>query len=134
MRIAYINAMSTNLESAINRLHTAVNDADLEHVATAVTTPIVVLGPKGAGPVSAEEFANWVTRSGIKLRPLSWHPVSERLMVVEQHATWPDAAQPTRVATLFRVTGGQVSASLRLPNLKSALELAYICRELAATE
>ncbi|MEV0284291.1 hypothetical protein AB0H36_09250 [Kribbella sp. NPDC050820] len=32
------------------------------------------------------------------------------------------------MATLFRVTGEQVSAALRLPDLKSALELAYTRR------
>jgi hypothetical protein len=32
------------------------------------------------------------------------------------------------------VAGDKVTASLRLPDLKSALELAYICREMAATE
>jgi hypothetical protein len=55
-------------------------------------------------------------------------------MVVEQDATWPESTSPTRVATLFRVTGNRVSAALRLPDLVSALELAYIYREMAATE
>ena len=73
-------------------------------------------------------------RSGIRLIPRSWHPVSERLMVVEQDATWPASKTPTRVATVFRVSDGKVTASLRLPDLKSALELAYLCREMAATE
>jgi hypothetical protein len=75
-----------------------------------------------------------VERSGIKLVPKSWHPVSERLMVVEQEASWPDAAKPARVATVFRVSGEKVTAALRLPDLRSALDLAFICRELAATE
>lgn len=73
-------------------------------------------------------------RSGIKLIPRSWHPVSERLMVVEEDATWPESTGPTRVATVFRTSGGKVTAALRLPDLKAALELAYICREMAATE
>jgi hypothetical protein len=34
---------------------------------------------------------------------------------------------------VFRVTGDKVTAALRLPDLRSALELAAICRELAAT-
>jgi hypothetical protein len=55
-------------------------------------------------------------------------------MVVEEDATWPGSTEPTRVATVFRASGGQVTAALRLPDLTSALELAYICRELAATE
>ncbi|MDA8368452.1 MAG: hypothetical protein M0026_01100 [Nocardiopsaceae bacterium] len=73
-------------------------------------------------------------RSGIKLTPRSWHPVSERLMVVEEDATWPESTDSTRVATVFRAAAGKVTAALRLPDLKAALELAYICREMAATE
>lgn len=122
------------LEAAINRWHTSVNAGDLQGAAQAVTDPIVVLGPRGAGPITPTDFADWVRRSGIRMTPKSWHPISARLMVVEEDATWPESTSPTRVATLFRVTGDQVSAALRLPDLKWALELAYIHRELAATE
>jgi hypothetical protein len=55
-------------------------------------------------------------------------------MVVEEDATWPESKSPTRVATVFRVAGQKVTAALRLPDLKSALELACVCREMAATE
>src|SRR5262249_37423215 len=123
-----------NLEPVINRWHEAVNKGDSVEAAAAVSDPIVVLGPKGAGPITPTDFAGWVERSGIKLVARSWHPISDRLMVVEQEATWPENAKPTRVATVFRVTGTKVSAALRLPDLRSALELAFICREMAANE
>jgi hypothetical protein len=126
--------MAPALEAAVNRWHETVNDADLTGAAETVTDPIVALGPKGAGPITPAGFADWVRRSGIRLDPTSWHPISERLMVVEQDATWPKSTSPARVATLFRVTGDRVSAALRLPDLASALELAYIYREMAATE
>ncbi|GAB2942893.1 hypothetical protein ACFMQL_35100 [Nonomuraea fastidiosa] len=126
--------MKSALEAAVNEWHASVNDGDLERSARAVGDPVVVLGPKGAGPITPEQFAQWVERSGIRLRPRSWHPVSERLMVVEQDATWPQSQEPVRVATVFRVAGGKVTAALRLPDLRQALELAYICREMAATE
>jgi hypothetical protein len=122
------------LEAAINEWHTSVNHGDLERAARAVGDPVVVLGPKGAGPITPRQFADWVERSGIEVIPRSWHPVSDRLMVVEEDATWPQSERPTRVATVFRVAGEKVTASLRLPDLKSALELAGICREMAATE
>ncbi|MGK5557324.1 hypothetical protein ACSNOI_37520 [Actinomadura kijaniata] len=125
--------MESALEAAINEWHASVNEGDLERSAKAVADPIVVLGPKGAGPITPEQFAEWVERSGIRLVPRSWHPVGERLMVVEEDATWPGSEAPTRVATVFRVTGGKVSAALRLPDLRSALELAFVCREMAAT-
>ncbi|MEH0982568.1 hypothetical protein [Micromonospora sp. CPCC 205556] len=126
--------MESALEAAINEWHVSVNDGDLQRSARAVGDPIVVMGPKGAGPITPEQFAEWVERSGIKLIPRSWHPVSERLMVVEEDATWPESEAPTRVATVFRVAGEKVTAALRLPDLESALELAYLCREMAATE
>src|SRR3954449_10399179 len=118
------------VEAAIMEWHASVNDGDLNGSARAVADPIVVLGPKGVGPITPEQFAEWVERSGIKLVPRSWHPVSDRLMVVEEEATWPQSKAPTRVATVFRVAEQKVTAALRLPDLKSALELAYICREL----
>jgi hypothetical protein len=123
-----------DLEGAINRWHQRVNEGDPAAVAEVVSDPVVVLGPKGAGPITPAGFADWVDRSRIRLVPRSWHPVSERLMVVEEDASWPESTAPTRVATVFRVTGDKVSAALRLPELQQALELAYICRELAATE
>ncbi|MEV1003696.1 hypothetical protein [Nonomuraea sp. NPDC050202] len=126
--------MEPTLEAAINEWHASVNDGDLERSARAVGDPIVVLGPKGAGPITPGQFAEWVGRSGITLHPRSWHPISERLMVVEEDATWPGSKASTRVATVFRVADGRVTAALRLPDLKQALELACICREMAATE
>lgn len=122
------------MEAAVNEWHAGVNDGDPQRSAGAVGDPVVVLGPKGAGPLTPEQFAEWVTRSGIKLIPRSWHPVGERLMVVEEDAVWPASKASTRVATVFRVAGGKVTAALRLPDLRSALELAYLYREMAATE
>lgn len=126
--------MESALEAAINEWHTSVNDGDLKRSARAVGDPIVVLGPRGAGAITPEQFAGWVARSGIKLIPRSWHPVSANLMVVVEDATWPENKTPTQVATVYRVAGSKVTAALRLPDLKAALELAYICREMAATE
>lgn len=134
MRFAYNAIVESELEQVLNEWHEAVNCGDLRRSAAAVGDPIVVLGPKGAGPISPNEFADWVERSGIRLVPRSWHPISRRLMVVEEDATWPENQKPTRVATVFRVAGGKVTAALRLPELRAALDLAYICREMAATE
>jgi hypothetical protein len=133
MRFAYSSAMESAVETAINEWHAGVNSGDLERSARAVGDPIVVLGPRGAGSITPGQFAEWVERSGITLVPRSWHPVGASLMVVEQDASWPQSSAPTRVATVFRVTGHKVTAALRLPDLRSALELAAICRELAAT-
>lgn len=126
--------MDSSLEAAVNEWHASVNAGDLQRSVRTVGDPVVVLGPKGAGPITPAQFAEWVERSGIKLIPRSWHPVSERLIVVEEDATWPESTEPTRVATVFRSSRGKVTAALRLPDLEAALELAYICREMAATE
>ncbi len=55
-------------------------------------------------------------------------------LVVEQDARWPKNTAWTRVATVFRVTDMRVSAALRFADLRTALEFAYLYRELAATE
>ena len=134
MRFAYNDGMDTSLEEAITEWHASVNSGDLERSARAVGDPVVALGPKAAGPITSAQFAEWVERSGISMTPRSWHPISDRLMVVEQDATWPETPKPVHVATLFRVKDGKVTAALRLPQLREALDLAYICRELAETE
>jgi hypothetical protein len=134
MRFAYSSLMEPSLEAAIAEWHASVNDGDLQRSAGAVGDPLVVLGPKGAGSISPEQFAEWVERSGITLVPRSWHPISEELMVVEEDASWPESTESTRVATVFRVSGARVTACLRLPDLRQALELASICREMAASQ
>lgn len=121
-------------EEAIVRWHEAVNAADLDAARRAVTDPIVVSGPKGAGPISPDGFADWITRSGIAVRPRSYHLISTRLLVVEQDARWPTNTAWSRVATMFRVTDGRVSAALRFADLRAALDFAYLYRELAATD
>lgn len=126
--------MESEVEGAINEWHASVNDGDARRSAAAVGDPVVVLGPKGAGSITPAQFAEWVQRSGIRLAPRSWHPVGERLMVVEEDATWPGSPAPTRVATVFRVAGGKVTAALRFPGLTEALQVAGLYRELAASE
>jgi hypothetical protein len=136
MRFAYTLAMSASAtaEAAIASWHDAVNSSDPDLARAVVTDPIVVNGPKGAGPITPDGFADWITRSGVGLRPRSYHPISERVLVVEQDATWPQDRTATRVATVFRATEGKVSAALRFPSLHEALQFAYLYRELAATE
>ncbi|MEV0433219.1 hypothetical protein [Nocardia sp. NPDC050413] len=126
--------MDSSLRAAIEEWHASVDSGDLERSARAVGDPVVVLGPKGAGSITPAQFAEWVQRSGITLVPRSWHAVSEHLAVVEQDATWPESTEPMRVATVFRAAGGKVTAALRMPDLDAALELAHICREMAASE
>lgn len=121
-------------ERAIARWHEAVNAGDPEAAREVVTDPVVVSGPEGAGAISREDFAGWLLRSGIQLRPRSYHPISEHVVVVGQDARWPRDVSSTRVATVLRVHDGRVSAALRFPALQPALEFARLYRELAATE
>lgn len=136
MRIAYVCAVSTSpdSEAAVVRWHELVNAAGVSKATQSVTDPIVVNGPKGSGPITAEEFGNWIIRSGITLTARSFHPISDNLWVVEQDAIWPADKKPTRVATMFRSSGDLVSAAIRFPSLHEALQFAYLYRELALTE
>ena len=121
------------VRAAVDEWHASVNGGDLERSAEAVGDPVVVLGPKGAGPITPAQFAEWVERSRIRLEPRSWQPVGERFVVVEQDASWPESQASTRVATVFRVADGKVTAALRLPDAEAALELAHVCHAMAVT-
>ncbi|MFD9942855.1 hypothetical protein ACFWYW_54205 [Nonomuraea sp. NPDC059023] len=125
---------SERTEAAVGRWHEVVNGGDLDGVRAVVADPVVVNGPKGSGPITPGDFAGWIVRSGIELRPRSWHPVNERVVVVEQDARWPQDREWSRVATVFRASGDRVSAALRFPELRAALEFARLYADLAATE
>ena len=120
-------------EIPILNWHEAINTADLERARATVSDPVVVTGPQGSGAISADDFVDWVTRSGIRLQPVNWHPVADGIAVVEQDATWPETLDAVRVATMFRVSQGRVSAALRFPDLGRALAFATRYAVLAAT-
>lgn len=120
-------------ETPILSWHDAINTADLVRARAVVSDPVVVTGPKGSGAISADDFADWVTRSGIRLQAVNWRPVAGDIAVVEQDATWPEAPYPVRVATMFRVSQGRVSAALRFPDLEQALAFATLYAALAET-
>ncbi|MFI0422981.1 MarR family transcriptional regulator [Spongiactinospora sp. 9N601] len=126
--------MAERTEAAIGRWHEVVNAGDLAAARGVVADQVVVNGPKGAGVITAEGFAEWIARSGIRLRPRAWHPVGDRVMVVEQDARWPGDEAWSQVATVFRVTGDRVSTALRFSDLRAALDFASIHPGLAETE
>jgi hypothetical protein len=116
------------LENLIIAWHDAVNKRDLAAARALVTDPVEVAGPRGTHSITAREFADWIITSGIRLRPLSAHPVDDVTMIIEQEATWPDnadteaaATPPTPVATLFRTRNGSLSSIRRFASLHDAL-------------
>jgi hypothetical protein len=119
MRFAYEEDVM--LEDTITAWHAAVNNRDLAAARAAVTDPVNVSGPRGTGRIAAAAFVDWIVNSGIRLRPLSWHPVDGDTMVVEQEASWPDSPDATTVATLFKVREGAVSLAHRFDSLDEAL-------------
>jgi hypothetical protein len=121
-------------EAAVARWHDAVNDRDLEAARSAVTDPVVVNGPKGAATITPDGFADWILRSGLSVEARSWHPVTDRVLVVEQDARWPQSPDRAQVATVFRVSGDRVSAALRFADLPAAIDFAVLYPALAATE
>lgn len=120
--------------AAVDRWHAAVNAGEPAGARRVVAGRVVVSGPRGTVTVDPDGFAAWVTRSGIRLRPLAYHAVGDALAVVEQDASWPGSGDGTRVATVFRVSGGLVSAALRFPEPAAAREFAAVYAALAATE
>jgi hypothetical protein len=129
MRTAYDEDAA--LEGLVTAWHHAVNTRDLAAAQAIVADPVQVSGPRGAQTITAQAFADWIIRSGIRLRPLSAHRVDEATMVVEQEATWPAdpgtataTTSPTLVVTLFRVRDGAISTVRRFESLHDALDAA----------
>jgi hypothetical protein len=88
----------------------------------------------GTGRITGDQFADWIAQSGIEMRALTYHPVSDRVVVVEQDVRWASSTGWTSLATVFRTSGDRVSAALRFPNLDAALDFAQTYVELVATE
>lgn len=63
--------MRSVLEEAVGGWHRAECSGDLTCAAMVVGESIVVLEPKGEGPIVPSEFAGWVDRSGMRLVPCS---------------------------------------------------------------
>ncbi len=119
------------LKPLINAWHDAVNNRDLPAAEATVTDPVEVSGPRGTHTITAREFSDWIIRSGIRLRPLSAHPVDDVTVVIEQEATWPDSADAdaaatpsTPVATLFKIRDGRLATIRRFGSLPDALRAA----------
>ncbi|MEV4348800.1 MarR family winged helix-turn-helix transcriptional regulator [Actinoplanes sp. NPDC049596] len=108
----------------IDDWHQAVNARDLNAARRAVADSVLVSGPRGTSHVSRDEFAEWITRSGIELRPTASHPLTDHVVVLEQKARWPQSDDWTEVATAFRVRAGLVDAVLRFTTLPEALAAA----------
>src|SRR5690348_1733582 len=126
MRSAYSRRVEVPSQArvAIDQWHRAVNDKDLTAARRAAADPIVVSGPRGTGRITGLQFADWIVQSGIEMRALTYHPVSDRVVVVEQDVRWPSSTDWTSLATVFRTNGDRVSAALRFPNLDAALDFA----------
>ena len=107
--------------------HRAVNARDAK-AAVAVATPDLRLGGPRGSAEGLEVLRRWVEEAGILLAPVAWHRVSDRVVVVEEDATWPlrpdPSDAPVRVATVYAVRDGRIAAVLRHDGLEAAMEAA----------
>jgi hypothetical protein len=107
--------------------HRAVN-ARVAEAAVAVATPDVRLGGPRGSAEGSEVLRRWVEEAGLRLDPVACHAVSDRVVVVEEDATWPHrpgpSGAPVRVATVYAVRDGRVAAVLRHDGLAAALDAA----------
>lgn len=113
----------------VREWHRIVNERDIEAARRVVTDDMTVGGPRGKA-MGRDSFIDWIGHAGIRLEPVSWHPVDADTIVVEQDATWPDREDsnpedpPVRLATLFRLAGDRVAVALRFDTLHDALDAA----------
>jgi hypothetical protein len=105
--------------STVLTWHAALNAGDAERVVALSTEDVEVGGPRGAGR-GADVLRDWVGRSGIRLVPRRVY-AGAQTVVVEQEATWPAAAGPHVLASVFGVRAGRVARVIRFDDLSSAL-------------
>jgi hypothetical protein len=110
--------------------HAAVSARDLMAAKAVAAPDIRVGGPRGSAQ-GVDAFLDWVRDSGIRIEPVGWHTVDEHRVVVEQDAAWPGRADsgpdaaPVRIATLFEVRHGLITAALRYDEgVEAALDAA----------
>jgi hypothetical protein len=108
--------------------HRIVNERDTVAARKIVTDDVAVGGPRGAA-TGVETFVSWIESAGIHLVPVSWHLISEEMIIVEQQATWPSqskagGAAPQMVATLFVLRGHRIASSLRFGSVSEAASFA----------
>jgi hypothetical protein len=129
MRYAWIECSRRDIVQdwqAVHEWHRVVNERDLDAARHIVTDDVSIGGPKGQAS-GRDVFIDWIAHAGIRLVPVSWHPVTDTTIVVVQDATWPGrtdsdpAAAPIRLATLFRLEDGRIAAALRFDSLRQAL-------------
>lgn len=103
---------------SIERWHTAVNSGDAQGAGALCAADVEVGGPRGSG-FGRDLVVEWVGHAGIRLDPVRWFCGPDGA-VVEQDARW-SGGDPTRLATVFRIRDGRISAVLRHPATADAL-------------
>ena len=119
----------------------AINAGDAGAAAAVSHEQIVVVGPRGRGPMPASALGEWMARSGFSARPTRWFCGGPRddlptdpsrdpggsdvgraggLAVVELDARWPGSPDNLLVGALFRVTDGRVAEFSRFDSGLSA--------------
>jgi hypothetical protein len=92
----------------------AINAGDAAAAAAVSHEQIVVVGPRGQGPMPASALGEWLARSGFSARPTRWFcggppGDGDGLAVVELDAHWRGSPDNLLVGALFRVRDGRVA-------------------------
>jgi hypothetical protein len=102
----------------VERWLEAVNARNGAELARLSHERIEVVGPRGAGLMERAVLQDWLARSGFSSRPVRWFCGGHGVVVVEQVASWADAAtgEPQgdlRIGSQFTVRAGRVAAYRR---------------------
>lgn len=115
-----------DIEEIIGLWHTAIDQRDEQTIRQIVDDALEISGPKGSQTSSSELtgpdlMLDWLERSGIKLTPVDWHPVSWDVMVVGELALWPTNEVPITIYTRYTVRAGKIVSIHRYDDLHEAL-------------
>ncbi len=109
----------------VEEWHTALNNNDVERLATLVHKDVKIGGPRGS-TAGVDVLLEWVNRAKVHLNPKRYFYQNE-VVVVEELGQWYSAENgemisSQEVASIFIVQQGRIASIMRLDNLKMAFE------------
>ena len=111
------------VEETVLAWHDALNREDVDALLALLHPDVELVGPRGSAH-GHEVLREWAARAGLALHPREVY-ARERAVVVAERGEWRrdgNVVGEADVASVFRVTDGQVAYLARFDTLDEALE------------
>ncbi|WP_018922697.1 hypothetical protein [Salsuginibacillus kocurii] len=99
------------------------NQSDIDGLSKVTSTPLELIGPKGAGKINLDELNEWLKRAKLTLETVNRY-AKNNFIVLEQRGTWLHEDNTVKgkgvVFTVFKVVDSRVCFLARYDDLESA--------------